>query len=72
MFMVESVGRSGGLALLWSDEISLEIQNYSCRHTNAKITSSVNVLEWKFKGFYGHLKLINDTKHGVYFVILSC
>jgi hypothetical protein len=29
MFVVDLVGQSGGLALLWSDEVSFEIQNYS-------------------------------------------
>jgi hypothetical protein len=53
-FVVDSVGRSGGLALLWSDEISFEIQNYSQQHINAKINSPVNGFEWKFMGFYGH------------------
>lgn len=56
MFVVDSVGRSGGLALLWSEEVILDIQNYSCRHINAKITSSVDRMERKFMGFYGHPK----------------
>lgn len=29
------MGCSGGLALLWTAEIDLEIQNYSNRHINA-------------------------------------
>jgi hypothetical protein len=28
-FVVDSVGQNGGLALLWSEEVSLEIQNYN-------------------------------------------
>ena len=31
-FVVDSVGRSGGLALIWKDEGEVEIQNYSRRH----------------------------------------
>jgi exonuclease III len=29
IFVVDSVGRSGGLALMWSDKTRVEIQNYS-------------------------------------------
>jgi hypothetical protein len=28
-FMVDSVGRSGGLILMWNDDIMVTIQNYS-------------------------------------------
>lgn len=34
-FRVDSVGRSGGLALLWNDHFSVEIQNFSRRYVNA-------------------------------------
>jgi hypothetical protein len=37
LFLVESLGRSEGLALLWSDEVHVEIQNYSTRHINAVV-----------------------------------
>jgi hypothetical protein len=37
-FVVESIGKSGGLALLWGEEISVDIQNYSNRHINGIIT----------------------------------
>lgn len=39
MFVVDCVGRSGGLALLWSEGIDVEIQNYSRGHINAKVIS---------------------------------
>jgi hypothetical protein len=39
MFMVDCVGCSGNLALLWKEEVELEIQNYSIRHINAVIKS---------------------------------
>jgi hypothetical protein len=29
LFVVDSVGKSGGLALLWNEDAGLEIQNYS-------------------------------------------
>jgi hypothetical protein len=35
MFVVELVGRSGGLALLWRETQELEIQNFTRCHINA-------------------------------------
>jgi hypothetical protein len=37
LFAVDSIGRSGGLALLWKEEAGLEIQNYSYRHIQAAV-----------------------------------
>ena len=42
MFAVDRVGKSDGLALLWTVEAGVEIQNYSCRHINVKLCSSPN------------------------------
>jgi hypothetical protein len=52
-FVVDSVGRSGGLALLWKDAEEVEIQNYSRRHINAVIREE-GLPPWKLTGFYGH------------------
>jgi hypothetical protein len=49
-----NVGKSGGLALLWSTEVDVEIQNYSNRHINAKVCSTQSNFVWKLTGFYGH------------------
>jgi exonuclease III len=54
MFVVNCVGRSGGLALLWNDDFQLTIQNFSHRHINAVIKRQNDGIEWKFSGFYGH------------------
>jgi hypothetical protein len=54
MFVVDCVGKSGGLALLWGDEILVEIQNFSHRHINGVIQSICSDATWKFTGFYGH------------------
>jgi hypothetical protein len=54
MFVVEPVGRSGGLALLWKEENELEIQNYSRRHINAIVTRAEEGVPWKLAGFYGN------------------
>jgi hypothetical protein len=54
MFVVDSIGRSGGLALFWNKEVDVEIKNYSQRHINAEVCSEPNGQAWKFTGFYGN------------------
>lgn len=54
IFAVDSVGRSGGLALLWRDEVQVVIQNYSRWHINAVVSIYNNGDSWIFTGFYGH------------------
>ncbi|XP_059436727.1 uncharacterized protein LOC132169767 [Corylus avellana] len=54
LFVVEPVGKSGGLALFWKVAEELEIQNYSRRHINAIVKMSDNEVPWKLTGFYGH------------------
>jgi hypothetical protein len=43
MFVIESMEKSGGLALFWEDECDAEIQNYSQRHINAIIHTTVDI-----------------------------
>jgi hypothetical protein len=54
LFVVDPVGRSGGLALFWRVAEELEIQNFSRRHINAIIRTADNDVPWKLTGFYGH------------------
>jgi hypothetical protein len=54
MFVLDPVGRNGGLALLWKEENELEIQNYSRRHINAIVMKSKEGIPWKLIGFYGN------------------
>jgi hypothetical protein len=54
MFMVELVGRSGGLALLWRETQELEIQNFTRRHINAIVKEADREVSWKLTCFYGH------------------
>jgi hypothetical protein len=54
MFVVDCVGRSSGLILLWNEKINVVIQNYSRRHINAIVNLGKDGLPWKFSGFYGH------------------
>lgn len=47
-------GHSGGLALLWPKEVSLEIQSNSPHHIDAIISEQQNNNTWRFTWFYGH------------------
>ena len=53
MLAVDSVGKGGGLALLWKAGMGIEIQNYSTRHINVVVASNSST-PWTFTGFYGH------------------
>ena len=37
MLVVDLVGKNGGLALLWKEEVEVEVQNFSMRHINALV-----------------------------------
>jgi hypothetical protein len=49
LFVVDSFGKSGGLAVFWEEDVIVDIQNYSQRHINRIIqnqndaTSSVEI-----------------------------
>jgi exonuclease III len=54
LFVVEPVGQSGGLALLWKEAHELEIHNYTRRHINALVKYEGEDIWWKLTCFYGH------------------
>uniref|UniRef100_A0A2N9HFG8 Endonuclease/exonuclease/phosphatase domain-containing protein n=1 Tax=Fagus sylvatica TaxID=28930 RepID=A0A2N9HFG8_FAGSY len=45
-------GRGGGLALLWSDDVRISINNYSRFYIDGDISDGAGV-SWSFTGFYG-------------------
>ncbi|XP_059446600.1 uncharacterized protein LOC132178163 [Corylus avellana] len=51
---INSIGKSGGLALLWSEDVSVDIQTFSYRHINGVCQTKSMDAKWKFIGFYGH------------------
>jgi hypothetical protein len=53
LFVVEPMGRSEGLALLWMDTQPLDIFNYSWLHIDAVVKDSDWNAQWRFTGFYG-------------------
>lgn len=53
-FGVDRIGRSGGLTLLWTDDIQLSIVNFTKNHIHAIVTNSDGG-KWLLTGVYGHL-----------------
>ena len=52
--IVPSVGRSGGLAMLWSRDIKVEVQGYSRSYIDAVVTDLESGFKWRITGFYGN------------------
>ena len=55
MLVVPSVRRSGGLALLWKNEVVVSNQTYSPNHIDVHVSSPLNV-PWRLTRVYGHLE----------------
>uniref|UniRef100_A0A803NUL6 Endonuclease/exonuclease/phosphatase domain-containing protein n=1 Tax=Cannabis sativa TaxID=3483 RepID=A0A803NUL6_CANSA len=51
-FVVDAKGKSGGLALLWSNEYSIHIKSFTEAHIDALVENNLGFL-WRFTGFYG-------------------
>ncbi|KAK2641420.1 hypothetical protein Ddye_023183 [Dipteronia dyeriana] len=64
-FMVNSVGRSGGLCLLWSSYVDVSLVSYSNFHIDVDIVSHKDI-RWRFTGFYGDFNeiLMDSEKSG--------
>ena len=52
MFVVPSIGSSGGLILLWKEELKVDIKTFSQNHIDAWVNGG-EVGWWHFMGFYG-------------------
>ena len=51
--VVPSHGRSGGLALLWRKDISVDVQSYLDRHIDAIVIEGSG-FKWRITRFYGN------------------
>jgi hypothetical protein len=69
MFVVDRVGRSGGLILLWNAHKNVMIHNFSRRHINAIVTIGRNGIPWKFSGFMVTQLQQRDMNRGDYYDI---
>ncbi|KAK2634430.1 hypothetical protein Ddye_029222 [Dipteronia dyeriana] len=52
--VVDSVGKSGGLCMMWDNSIIIDILSYPPGHIDVRIQDKGNRV-WRFTGFYGHL-----------------
>ena len=52
-FAVDSVGLSGGIGLFWSQDVTVELKNYSQSHIDVVVQCNNQDLAWRFTGFYG-------------------
>ena len=64
--MVPSVGRSGGLAMLWSRDIKVEIQGYSGSYIDAFVTDPEPGFQWRITSFYGNPKTHQRKSRGIF------
>ena len=54
--VVPKSDKSGGLAMLWKENINLEIMGYAVNFIDAIVTEADLGLKWRITGFYGHPK----------------
>ena len=54
--IIPSVGRNGGLAMLWGRDVKVEIQSYSRCFIDAFVTDPDSGFQWRITGFYGNPK----------------
>ncbi|GLT27861.1 hypothetical protein SLA2020_028310 [Shorea laevis] len=52
-FVVDKVGRSGGLAVLWKSDTKLSLLSFSQNHIDMEV-QGMGVGTWRFTGYYGH------------------
>ena len=50
--VVSSMGKSGGLALLWKPETKVVVQGFSRQHIDAHITCNKTGTKWRLTSFY--------------------
>lgn len=48
---VNSVGQSGGLALLWTKDVEVGLLSYSQNHIDVEVRSPGDSMKWYFTGF---------------------
>ena len=51
---VDSNGMSGGLPLMWKEDIKVEVQTFSPSHIDAWVYGGIEYGWWRMTGFYGN------------------
>ncbi|XVE50985.1 hypothetical protein DITRI_Ditri02bG0000900 [Diplodiscus trichospermus] len=59
---VDCIGRAGGLALLWANDVNLEIKSYSISHIDAVIDDTHKNFKWRLTGFYGEPEAVRRVQ----------
>ena len=54
--IVPSRGRSGGVALFWTQEVNLDINSYSGNHIDTIVRETEGNFQWRITSVYGHPK----------------
>ena len=62
--IIPSVGRSGGLAMLWDRDVKVEVQSYSGYFIDAFVTDLDFGFQWRITGFYGNPKTHRRKESG--------
>ncbi|KAM1259231.1 hypothetical protein FF1_038662 [Malus domestica] len=58
-FSVSSNGRSGGLLVLWMDEVVIDVISSLANHIDMECHLGGSEVRWHLMGFYGHLVTVN-------------
>jgi len=64
-FIVDRIGREGGLAFLWKKSINCTITNYSQNHIGVEVDDSL-IGKWRLAGFYRMPKIGRRKYHGIF------
>jgi len=65
----EGRNRSGGLAMLWKDQLELTLKSWSSNHIDMEGTGSDSNHRWRITGIYGYPE--NANKHKTWELIAS-
>ncbi|XP_042964610.1 uncharacterized protein LOC122298825 [Carya illinoinensis] len=52
--VVDSVGSSGGLAMMWKNSLEVQLINFTRWHISVMVTDKRHNAPWMLTGFYGH------------------
>lgn len=59
IFLVDAIGKSGGLALLWKKDIKVNITSYSSNCINFYVEADGGGVLWRASGIYGWPEGVN-------------
>lgn len=69
LFVVDRVGRSGGLALFWKAKFKVRLLKYANNFIDMAIDGAGSG-QWRLTGYYGYPESLEDASLGTSFDIL--